>query len=477
MLAQDKNTRGSIMIAALIITLITGTLVGLFLQTVVQEVENTHRARMGFQAVNLAEAGVEYAIHTMVLHGLDVDEDENWVSTAGGGFYRDAFPHIDITDEAQNDDDSRLYRVRSSLRNDNRSLRVYLEPEWVNADGNTVPVVVSEGRVTLNNGMVTSRQILVEMEKGSSKPEKRGWGNGVMGKRNVTLVGGVEIDSYDSENGPYHTLTNRNGNGSVATNSLSIGDLSLGTTTIIGRVAVGASEGKLKKGNVLSMEDYSNGGSGIDYDRVAYDFYVDLPDPVFPTFNSPVTMGKVAEGTIGTAGVETTYVLDEIYVKNKKVLKIEGDVKMIVTGDLQVFGEIRITEGSSLEVYIDGDVDVGGTGIVNLTNKPPNLLMYASGNGAKGQFKLHGSTAFAGAVYAPNSEVLMDGGSEMFGAVVGDTVKFNGNNKFHYDEALNNLDPDNDDDGKFVPMVTAWRELTHAGEKITDWSALRQNGL
>jgi hypothetical protein len=431
---------------------------------------------MGFQAVNLAEAGVEYAMHAMIKNGLDLEKDGNWESTAGGGYYRQAFPHIDITDEAQNDDDSRLYRVRSSLRNDNRSLRVYLEPAWVNADGKTVPVVISEGKVTLNNGMLTSKQIRVELEKGSSKPEKRGFGNGVIGEF-VTLGGDVEIDSYDSTDGQYDLLTNRNGNGSVAANSFTIGDLSLGQATIIGRVATRASEGELKKGNVLSMEDYLKGGSGIDYDRVAYDFYADLPAPIFPTFNSPVTLGKVEEGTIGTAGTETTYVLDEIYVKNNKVLKIEGDVKMIVKGGIDVYGEIKITEGSSLEVYVTGDVNVMGNGIVNETNKPPNLLMYGAGLGSKGEFIIGGDAAFAGAVYAPTSTVKMLGGCNMFGAIAGYDVKFNGNNRFHYDESLANLDPDNDDDGEFVPVVTAWRELNFSGERIKDWDTLKSKGL
>ena len=61
-MSVNKNTNGSVMVAALVVTLILGSLVGLFLKTVVQEVEYAHQARMAFQAVNMAEAWLEYAI-------------------------------------------------------------------------------------------------------------------------------------------------------------------------------------------------------------------------------------------------------------------------------------------------------------------------------------------------------------------------------------------------------------------------------
>ncbi|NDV62958.1 hypothetical protein G0Q06_10885 [Puniceicoccales bacterium CK1056] len=549
MLALKNNTRGSIMIAALIITLVTGTLVGLFLKTVSQEVANTHRARMGFQAINLAEAGVEYAMHGMIEDNLDTA----WTSTSGGGYYKDNFPHIDITSEAKNDQDSRLYRVRSSLRNDNRSLRVYLEPEWINPDGDKVPVVISEGLVTLNNGMLVRKQIRVEMEKGSSKPWKRGWGNGILGKDSVTFVGGnVFVDSYSSSAGPYDVTTNRRDNGSVASNEVVSGAVSIGNATVVGNVATGGGKPDIgPNGSIRDLTDYENGVTGIDWDRVALDFYADLPEPELPTLTTPQTSlpstfsastlipGSLAvsqlkaefpslefstksesigkglkveviefayidtdnDGTYDTSSeikyenialvTEEAYKLTEIDVHSSELYLFSGETQIVVDNedintpaDTIINGGMLLGSSASLEFYLAGSLTVTGpeAAMINDTGRPPNLQIYVAELNSDWDTSVYmgGNGTLSGAVYSPSSSLEFKGGGgggDVFGAVVGETIKFSGTYKFHYDEDLANINDDDDDDGDFVPVVTAWRELNYAGERISSWEDLKKSGL
>jgi len=148
------------MIAALIITLITGSLVGLFLKTVTQEVENSYRFRMAFQAVNLAEAGLDLAIDAMI--------KDQWNSTYwskdGNGYMGKNFPNISY-----------------SWRGERRYVEVYIEPErTVTVTDSTgsrevrMPAAVAEGVIRLRNGVEVRRQVFIEMAPGRSPQPDHG---------------------------------------------------------------------------------------------------------------------------------------------------------------------------------------------------------------------------------------------------------------------------------------------------------------
>jgi hypothetical protein len=68
---------------------------------------------------------------------------------------------------------------------------------------------------------------------------------------------------------------------------------------------------------------------------------------------------------------------------------------------------------------------------------------------------LGGNGEFTGTIYAPQADTTFDGGGSMWrdfsGAAMVKSAKFNGNFKFHYDEAL--------------PKIGLWRGFT-----ITSWN-------
>lgn len=465
-MSVNKNTRGSIMIAALIVALITGSLVGLFLTTITDEVKYSHQARMAFQAVNLAEAGLEHAMFAMIN-----DDWTNW-SAGSNGYYRQTFPYISY-----------------SFNGETRNVKVYVEP-----DRNPAPAAIAEATVTLPNGVTVTRQIYVEMSRGTSDDPTKGgfWGNGILGKNGLTFGGNKQtVDSFVSSTNPNgylnitdiynaqtattilgHTLAN--GNGSIASLSVEITDISLGNADVYGPMATGAAlagsdlkkvfgpNGSLYTGD-SELLDLNN---GIDHNHIAYDFEADLPDPVAPEMVGPIT--SLSGSTIGAAGSETEYLIPSMDLGSKDSYTVQGKVTMIIDGAMTVKGEINLAEGASLELYVKGDIDIGGNGLVN-SYQPANLVIFNTGKGTS--IKLHGNGFLSAAVYAPNSDVSLRGGGTsgaMFGAVVGDTVTFSGNNyDFHYDEDLANFgDDDADpDDGSFIPEVSNWVELTAASEK------------
>jgi len=491
------------MVAALIVTLITGSLVGLFLRTVTQEVANAHRFRMSFQAVNLAEAGLDYAIDAMI---KDSWSGTYW-SASGDGYLGTHFPHISY-----------------SWRGEHRSVRVYIEPDRViQVDGNpvTVPAAVAEGIIRLPNGTEVRRQIYIEMARGINSSGF--WGNGILGKQGVVLGGNQQrVDSFttypfdpldpdntdDSDDrARYATMdveaiyNEQSGftrlghflaypNGSVASLSVKIDDISVQNADIYGRISTGSSDegADLKKfigpqGSLYDHESaFESKKDSVDLGNIAYDFAAELNPVSNPILTSPET--SLAGATMGSSTSKMAYELSSLSVANGDVLTVEGDVTLVIAGDMDVKGDIALADGASLRIFIKGDMDIGGNGLVN-NGSPRDLIIYNTTTEAdvaagdpRPSIKLHGNGFLSAAVYAPEADVSLRGGGgsgEMFGAVVGNTVTFSGNNyDFHYDESLAYL---NDDDGSDpIPEVTNWVELTASDDRY-DMASIGTDGF
>ncbi|MHC4066924.1 MAG: DUF7305 domain-containing protein, partial [Planctomycetota bacterium] len=106
------------------------------------------------------------------------------------------------------------------------------------------------------------------------------------------------------------------------------------------------------------------------------------------------------------------------------------------------FDSMRFRAGATVTVtgpttiYVAGNIDAIGGGIVNATAKPANLTILCMGT----QVTLNGTSDFYGSVYAPNADMVLSGDSEYYGAVVGRYVDMRGNFQFHVDESLPLLD-------------------------------------
>lgn len=68
---------------------------------------------------------------------------------------------------------------------------------------------------------------------------------------------------------------------------------------------------------------------------------------------------------------------------------------------------------------------------------PSNLQIY--GTPSASQIKVTGGSNAAMAVYAPNADVTITGGGQIYGALYGKTVTNTGGAEIHFDLALQNL--------------------------------------
>ena len=469
---MNKSENGSIMIAALLMAMVIGGVVGLFLKTVTKEVEYAHHSRMMLQLISHAEAGIDTAVAAL-------NNDE---LSAGGwtgqndGYYRDTA-----------NDDKWVFGYNFNTVNNTywyryqkRHVKVYIKSHQQS------PKIVAEASITLPDGTTLDRQIYVELGTRSA------WANGLLAKLSITFAGNnILIDSYNSNNGLYDATLNMNSNGSVATPNTLLDAISVGNGDVYGTVSVGAGEQEdgdipivVKRGGTIAS--YEQGEGYIDPDRISYDFTADLPDPTWPTVTSAET--EIVGQTLGSLdGSVTYYRLNELNIKSNEVYTVQGDVVLIVEkdvngagGDIDIDGTLLLqpntnyTEGNeeyytSLEVYVEGDFTMSGNDYSSFNDlgRPQDVIVFGMGTadpltGKLPQISLGGNPDYYAAVYAPNYNVDLGGGGnsgQFFGSIVGETITLNGHYHFCYDEALAGYD------SGLGWKVLWWQELTDPTEK------------
>jgi hypothetical protein len=125
---------------------------------------------------------------------------------------------------------------------------------------------------------------------------------------------------------------------------------------------------------------------------------------------------------------------------------------VVLTGGTYFFTDLNLSGGASLviqgtcRIYVTGELNLAGGGVVNETGIPSDCLVFAhpyaipEGHDPSGaKVTLTGSAKTSYAVYAPERDVTLSGTSDYFGAVVGREITVVGDTQFHYDEALGDL--------------------------------------
>ena len=120
-----------------------------------------------------------------------------------------------------------------------------------------------------------------------------------------------------------------------------------------------------------------------------------------------------------------------------------GNVTLFVAGDVTMSGNSRLTiaEGSSLTLVVRGKFSVGASARVITpvagvgADGVPVFSVYSDFSGADG-IVLSGASDLYAAIYAPLTDVKVQGSGQLFGSVLAKTVAATGAGGIHYDEAL-----------------------------------------
>lgn len=231
-----------------------------------------------------------------------------------------------------------------------------------------------------------------------------GSGSGIFSNGAIQISGNAVIDSYDSREGPYNSLT-AGSEGNVGTNSTSPGFV----VQITGNVRV---EGDLTIGP---------GGNPATATQV--------------TGNATIT----GTTTAASALVPMTPVSIPSSLTNSGPLTVNGQNTVTLGAGTYYFSSIDISGGGKLNVtgaatvYVAGDVSIAGDGVATASNLPTNLTINVQGSR---NVSISGDGDFFGKVYAPQSSISVSGNGDLYGALIGDTFSDSGNGNIHYDVAL-----------------------------------------
>jgi len=136
-----------------------------------------------------------------------------------------------------------------------------------------------------------------------------------------------------------------------------------------------------------------------------------------------------------------------------------GDVVIHVTGDIQLDNlcEIIIKEGSSLTIYTDGNIHCRNGSSISTENPPEVAASVQIYGTSKDKFiDIKAKSDFTGAVYAPDSDVVLYAKGNAYGSIVADNFNYMAGGSFNYDKALQKK---NDiDDEAVIFVVNRWYE-------------------
>lgn len=430
-LSKRRNRRGSILLVTMILSLALAIFLGSFIQLALSSYRLSQRSFFSNSTLNLAEAGLEEAIYAL--------NNTDWTGWTASG--------------------SDMVRTLAGLPvATNRTGQIKIKV--FNHATSTQPRVVAEGTIDVGYGPALVKQVEARLGR------KSFWANGMVAKDTVEFKGGnAFVDSYDSSDPNYSTgglydPSKNKDNGSVGSTAVTVDAVSLSNSDIWGTVSTaGVAPTVGPTGSIMGLD--TPVGVTVDPNRIRSDFKANFDLPDVPTSFSGIYTDISGTTTLGTDGATDTYKVTSIDNSNGEILTILGDTTLVVSGEIDTKGEIFIGPNASLTLYVEGDVTIGGNGLINSTQIPANTIIYGTSTTSQ-TIKLHGNGAVHAAVYAPNAAVEMKGGGssgEFTGSVVADTVFVNGNYQFHYDEALADLSTSK------VYTVSLWRELANQAER------------
>ena len=405
------NDRGSITIIALMIAIIFGFVTNSFLNSSLTELKIAKSNSNSKKVVNVTQAGAEIAIRA-----LNENDFTGW--TPSGPWSIKSLYNLDMGD------------------GDTATMYLYVLDQAPN------PIrIYSIVYLYLSNGEMVPKYFYADLRQRSQFPNGITTFDDIIFDSNVDSL--VKIDSYESSQGDYDFLFNRNDNGTLV--GREIKTWLAASAEIYGYVSTRWSPPTVGgSGKIYGVS--SPPGADVDSSRIADGF-----EPSFPIVTAP-------------AGVTDIYTFDDedddylpkpfeprerlittdLIITNDQTLTINEDMTLVVKGAVLIEGILKIADGKKLKLYVEKAFEIKGHGrIENYSGAPgnlgdpKNLIIYSTGNS---DFKIgKGSAAFYGAIYTPGGKVELNKDGEMFGAIIAREVLFKGAYDFHFDEDLKSI--------------------------------------
>jgi hypothetical protein len=224
----------------------------------------------------------------------------------------------------------------------------------------------------------------------------------------ISITGNVTIDSYDSTQGSYDPAT--------AGDIVAGGDVSIGGNAEI--------NGDVRGETVSTSGNAETGDTSVSRRKVDYPS-VDISDVEENNDNDSLPL-------IEQGGQEYSPLNSEGNFRLTAGVAYEIPPGVYLFNDLTLDGQSSLNISGPTDIYLTGDLDTSGGNVINSTQDPNNLRIFMTG----GTATLSASVDWYGLLYAPDSEIIINGTADIYGAIIGENVTVSGTGDIHFDEGL-----------------------------------------
>ena len=388
---QRRGEDGFVLVAGLFLVILLGGLaVGLLEESQAAKAYlGLHEANLG--ALEVAEIGL---IRAEMEIRAQVDQGSDGIGNALGTIANGAFD-VSVHDDPVSDDRWML-RARGTLGTSTRTIEV-----------------------------------------GVRRRVNRYFVEGLFSLEDLVLNGDIQTDSYDSSMGPYAAqATNVDAYGSYSGTKGHVGSnadvVLLGTSTAVrGNAIPGPLREVKQSGSPFVLGDKAPRMDLIDIPPEPYADYeaaylVNDNDAAFSGYPANKIRYSAANYTLSVAAGETmvipagTYFLKSLELKGGATLEIGGDVKLYVTGELNLGGGTLVNAGAPTDFQVHAHPYALPDGFA-----PTSTTV-----------KVNGGVNVGMSLIGPGADLVIGGGDHFFGAAVAKSITVGGNCFFHYDAAV-----------------------------------------
>src|SRR5437867_8494626 len=416
---RTARTRGNTLAATLCITVVIGIALACYLDLVSNQNLLVARSQVWNSAMPVLEAGIEEAL-TQLTYNYGTNMISNGWSNSGTNYWK-----------------------TNSL-----------DPAYwvVSISTNLSYIITSTGYYPMpGSSTYVSRSVQV-------KTQNKGVFSGGLLVRNTVDLNGNNImtDSYDSSDpakstGGKYDPAKAGDKGDVACTGGISDSLKIGNANVWGHLYTGPSAvvNIGPNGSIGDVAWQKAGTTGIKPGWWQNDFNVDYPDVRAPFVAAVPPLPGLVGGTLYTYVLGNGNYLSPT-LGNKVI--VTGNAVLYVTGDIKFTGSdsLEIQPGASLTIYAGG-ASSQLTAIVN-SNTTARSFVYL-GLPSNTSLSISGNAALTCAIYAPEADISLKGGTQVYGSIVARSAVMTGISGFHYDESLVNALPSRG----FI--ITAWNEF------------------
>lgn len=440
-----RRDRASVTLMSLCLTTALGIALSSYLALCSRSGESSTRLLHQEKAQELAQVGLEEAMWAL--------NEGNWTGSGPDGATAWTVSGADQT-----------VVLTFSLPGQGATGRVALTVSNFASTGPAWPVITAAATVTLQGGQVFTKTL-----RADTGPAPL-FGNAIASSESyVSFTAGGTVDSWNSDPDsnpatpavPYSCTAGNPGNYAAVVAGRTNGSYGVILTQAavhgyaatfgqpISHSTSGAPLGRVLGPATPASVSVDSGRVGKSaFIPVASVFNVTLPSTSGPNFGGLINnvLELVAALLAAPPGTDVYKTSGNLNILGLPLLApsltIDRPIKLIVNGDLNIAGagKITITPTGSLELFVTGDVTIGGNGMANQTLEPKKLAVFCTSGAVADALEYTTAAGFCGVIFCENKPIDIRQNATFHGALLSrQYVRFSTNATapvFHYDTAL-----------------------------------------